>query len=380
MRNWLITTALLCLGLTVACSGGGGSTPPPAPTGQLTIRLGSDSFPGYNQAVVSIEKVDGSADGVNWITLGSVKTTLDLTVLQNGHSAVILPATAVPPTTYTQFRITWATINYASNITLPAYVFPLSASAGQVLTMPTTTIVNGPVTVPVNGNVSAQIMLMGQQLIQFRAGGTYTFQGVGQALNPAACALISGRLTDGTNPVPNAEVFAETVDGSGLATIQRRSVTDATGSYVLDGLATGSLYFVVSQPGLFGTCYAAQAATPVNATAATTYSSNLVFGAPQSPGSLSLTITPGSTATQGTWGELRQTLATGTSGSQNLIVRSQTVVTGLSQDQAGLVGLAPGTYGVTAQRSTAGAAPVMKVGTQVPVSAGGTATTTLAYP
>lgn len=380
MRTFLITAALLCMGLTMACSGGG-STPPPHPaTGQLTIRFGSDSFPGYGQAVVSVEKVDGSTDGVNWIPLGSVKGTLDLTVVQNGHSTVILPATAVPPATYTQFRITWATTNYTSPITLPAYVFPMGTTVGQVLTMPTTTIVNGPVTVPVNGNVTAQIMLTGQQLIQFRAGGTYLFQGVGRAFDPSACAVISGRLTDGTNPLANAEVFAETVDGSGLATIQRRSVTDAMGGYVLDGLSTGSLYFVVSQPGLSGACYAAMAATPINAATAMSYTANLPFSTPQTPGSISLTISPGSTATQGTWAELRQTLPTGTSGTQILIVRSQTVVTGLTQDQAGLVGLAPGTYGVTAQRSTSGAAPIMKVGTQVPVSGGGTATTFLTYP
>ena len=119
----------------------------------------------------------------------------------------------------------------------------------------------------------------------------------------------------------------------------------------------------------------------MNATAASTYNADLAFSAPQTPGALTLTITPASTSTQGTWGELRQTLLpTGTVGSpQTLIVRSQTVATGLT-DQVGFLGLAPGTYGVTAQRSTSGAAPIMNPGVQKAVSAGVTATTTLTFP
>jgi hypothetical protein len=246
--------------------------------------------------------------------------------------------------------------------------------------MPVTTVVSGPITVPANGNVTALIMLSGQQAVQSRAGGIYTFQATGRAYDQAATARITGLLSQGATALSNAEVLAETVDGSGLATVQRRAFTDASGNYVLEGLPTGSLYFVVAQPASAIQAYPAVAASPVNATTATAYTANLSFGVPLASGALTLTITPASTATQGTWGELRQTLATGSAGSQTLIVRSQPMASGLTQDQAGILGLAPGTYGVTAQRSTSGAAPVMKTGTQVLVNAGATATSLLTYP
>lgn len=377
MRICLATAALLYVGLMLAC-GGGGSSRPPAPTGKLTLRFGSDSIPGYSQAVVSLEKVEATTDGINWSPLGNIKATVDLMALQNGQSTVILPATAVTSMAYTQFRITWATVNYLSAINQPAYVIP-NGSGGKLLSMPTTTVVNGPVTVPANGNVTAQIMLAGQQLVQSRAGGTYSFQPVGRAADLAASAIIAGHLADGTVPLAGVEVLAETVDGTGLATIQRRAFTNASGNYVLDCLPLGSLYFVVAQPVLLDSSYAAMAAAPVNATTATTYPTNLAFSTPQAPGSLTLTIMPASLSTQGTWGELRQTLLTGGTGSMTLIVRSQTMDTD-TQDRAGFLGLAPGFYGVTAQRSTSGATPVMKTGAQVLVSAGGLAQTTLAFP
>lgn len=380
MRLRPILAALFFLGLTLACGGGGSSRSAP-PTGTLTIRFGSDSFPGYSQAVVSLEKVEATTDGAAWVPLGNVKATFDLMTLQNGHSAVILPAATVNAATYTQFRITWATVNYQLAINLPAYVYP-NGGAGQVLSMPVTTVASGPVTVPANGNATAQIMLSGQQAVQVRAGGTspYAFQATGRVYDPAASARITGHLGDGAASLPGVEVFAETVDGLGVATIQRRAFTDASGNYALEGLATGSLYFVVAQPVVAITSsYTAKATGQVNATAASTYAADLAFSAPQAPGSLTLTITPASTPTQGTWGELRQTLPTGTVGSQNLIVRSQTVATGAT-DQVGFLGLAPGTYGVTAQRSTSGAAPVLNTGILLPVSAGATATTLLTFP
>lgn len=374
-----ILAALVSLGLMLACGGGDSSHATPAPVGNLTIRLGSDSFPGYSQAVVSLEKVEATTDGTNWVLVGSVKTTVDLMALQNGHSAVVLPATSVRPATYTQFRITWATVNYQSQINQPAYVVP-SGGAGQLLAMPATTTVPGPVSVVANGSVTAQVMISGQQAVQLRAPGTYAFQATGRAFDLAASATITGHAGDGATPLAGVEVFAETVDGTGLATVQRRSFTDASGNFILEGLPTGALYFVAAQPAGISSSYAAAASAPVNATAASAYAADLAFSAPQTPGSLTLTLTPASTSTQGTWGELRQALPTGTAGSQILIVRSQTVATGLTQDQTGFLGLAPGIYGVTAQRSSSGGVPVSATGSQVQVSAGATATPSISFP
>ncbi|HEX9010019.1 MAG TPA: DUF4382 domain-containing protein [Holophagaceae bacterium] len=376
---------LLVLAASLACGGGGGDTRwGGATTGNLALRLGSDSFPGYSQAVVSLEKVEGTQDGSTWTSLGTVQATYDLMGLQNGNSVVILPATAVPAGTYSQFRLTWATKNYANPINLAAYVVPTGAATGQPMGMPATTLISGPVTVAAGGSATAQIMLSGQQAVQSRAGTSpFTFQATGQAFDTTKVASIAGKLADGTTPLAGVEVFAETLDGSlTIPTIQRRAFTDMNGNYLLEALpaSTNTAYYVVAQPGNSVAAYPAQAANPVIVTSASAYTANLAFSGPAAPGALTLTITPASTTAQATWGELRQTLTTGTSGAAILIVRSQTAASGLSQDQVFFTALPPGIYGVAAQRSTSGAAPVtVKAATTQAVAAGATTTTTLSY-
>ena len=375
--------AVLLLSFALACGGGsgsGGSTP----TGNLTLRFGSDSFPGYDQAWVSVEKVEASTNGSTWMALGNVQASYDLMTLQNGHSAVMLSNIAVPPATYTQFRITWATQNYANPINLAAYVVPTGASKGQPLSMPTTTVLPGSVTVTSGGSTTAQLMLSGQQAIQQRAGVSppYTFQATGQAYDLAQAASITGKLTDGTSPLVGAEVYAETVDGFGVATLLRRAFTDGTGSYLLECLpaSASTAYFVVAQPGNATSAYPAQVSAPVNVTASPS-PVNLAFSGAAQPGSLTLTLTPPSTSSQGTWGELRQGLSPAPGLSYQLIVRSQGAVTGASQDQVYFTGLAPSSYyGVTAQRSTSGATPTTVVyNGQLLVASGATTPLTLSF-
>ena len=375
--------AILLLGLGLACGGGsgsGGSTP----SGTLTLRFGSDSFPGYDQAVVSVEKVEASTNGSTWMALGNVQATYDLMALQNGHSAALVSKVAVPPATYTQFRITWATQNYANPINLAAYVVPSGAATGQPMSMPATTVIPGSITVASGGTTTAQVMLSGQQAVQQRVGTPpFTFQATGQAYDLAQVASITGKLADGTTPLVGAEVYAETVDGLQVATIQRRAFTDGTGSYLLECLPAGAstAYFVVSQPASTLSAYAAEASSPISTTAAATATANLAFSNPQQPGALTLTINPPSIPTVGTWGELRQNLSAGPGLLENLIVRSQSAVTGASQDQVYFTGLAPTFYGVTAQRSTAGAAPLTQAfPSQVQVFSGAIATASLSYP
>ena len=377
MRHLLSLVSLVIMAALLACGGGGSSAP--APTGSLTLRLGSDSFAGYTQVVVSLEKVEASGDGVHWVALGNVRASYDLLALQSGHSALLVSSAQVTAGTYTQFRLTWATVNFLDGAMQPAYV-AFSGATRAVMTMPVTTTLTGAITVPADGTASAQLMLSGHQAVQQRAATGYLFQATGSAYDLSTVARVAGRLTDGSTPLAGAEVFGETVDGSGLATLQRRAFTDTSGNYVLEGLPKGSVYFVVSQPAGTSSSYAAAAAAPVNALLAATYTADLAFGGAQAPGAMTVSITPPSSSGQGTWVELRQTLTTGASGAQILIVRSQTVVTGVSQDQAGLMGLAPGSYGVAAQRSSSGGTPIMKTGTQVVVLSGAFSTTSLSFP
>lgn len=379
MRLRPILASLACLVLALACGGGGGgsniSLGGGTPTGNLTVRLGSDSFPGFNQVVLSIEKLEGSTNGSTWTPLGNVKSAVDLMLLQNGNSAAILSAASAPAATYTQFRITWATVNYSTGNT-PSYV--VVNSLPSQLAMPASTVVNGSVTVTAAGS-TVLLMLSGQQAVQLRSG-SYHFQATGSAYDLSATAHLTGHLADGAMPLTGVEVYAETVDSNLVATIQRRAFTDLSGNYALEGLPTGSQYFVVAQPGNTSSSYQAQASAAVNAATASTFTANLAFGNPLSPARLlNVYVTPPSTATQVTWTELRKTLATG-STSQNLIVRAQTLDWNLVQDGTGVFGLFPDTYGVAAQRSTSGATPVVKVGAPVTLGSGTSLNTTLSFP
>lgn len=365
-----ICTALACL---LGC---GGSSTSPTPTGTIAITLSSDNLPGFSQVVVSLETIEGTMDGSKWFTLGQPKGTVDLMALQNGHGVVVLPASKVYSGTYTQFRLTWSATNYQSAINKPAYVIP-EGGAGQELTMPTTTVIKGSVTVPSNGAGQALLMFNGDQGVLSAPTSTtpYRFNATGQAFDPSNCGRILGTLSGPTAGLAGVEVYAQTLDGLGTATLARRAVSDASGNYELDGLPSGSIYFVAAQPAN----RLAQAASAGTLAAGASLTANLTFAAPVTSGTLALTLTPKSSSTQGTWGELRQSLSAG-GVSPTLIVRSRPAIIGDAQDTATFLAVPPGTYGVTAQRSTSGGTPVILPGSQQAVTAGGNTTVTLAFP
>ena len=108
---------------------------------------------------------------------------------------------------------------------------------------------------------------------------------------------------------------------------------------------------ILAQPAGTSSAYAAVAAGPVLASLAVPYPMSLNFSTQTpsaAPGSLALTVTPASAATEATWVELSQS-GLG-SGFPTLIVRSQPLATSGSQDLGTVAGLYPGLYGVTVQR------------------------------
>jgi len=346
--------SILCLLPLLACGGGGSGVS--TAHGTLTLKLGSDSLPNFTNAALSLEKVEIKKGTAEWQAFATVQATYDLLALQNGNGAALATAVQMETGTYTAFRLTWATTNYGDKASVPAFVTPAPGTARWPLTMPITTTVTGSILVEKDALTTAEIMLNGSQLAHDYYASSdkpaYTFQATASLLDLAACARISGLA------LPGAEVYAETLDGNLVATIQRRALADASGAFVLDALPIGSnvIYYLAAQ----SSGYAAVSTDPVTATLAEDYPATLAFGAIQTPGSLSVALTPASSSTQGTWVELRQNLQTGSSGSQPLIVRAQTMDTNstASRDQVTLAGLAPGTYGVKAQRSSAGAVPV----------------------
>jgi len=382
-----VTVLSTVLATLLGCGGGGGSQP--VPTGTLTVRFGSDSFPGFQQVVLSMAKLEASTDGSHWTTLttspttsnpdGAVQATVDLMAIQGGASQVLTTST-LGAGTYEQFRVTWGRVNYASAIQQPAYVVP-TGGYGQLLSVPATTTFLGTVTVASGGNATVQLMVNGNQAVLTTPVYPYIFNATGTASDLGASGFITGKLTGWTTAMQGTEVYAETVTGVGLASIQRRALVGPQGTFTLEGLPMGNSYFVVTQPTAGTTACPAVAMGPVTAAQVMAQAMvPLVVGTAVPAGTVELAITPPSSSSQGTWGELRQGVATGAGGTQNLIVRSQTATTVATQDQVLFQGVTPGFYGLTAQRSTSGGAPNINVGTTSTLTAGANPPVALTYP
>ena len=363
----------------LACGGGGGGAT--IANGTLSLKLGSDSTSSYSKVYASLQKVEyKSSNTSTWSTLAEVETTYDLLALQNGNSATLASATSLKPGTYS-FRLTWAGENYAYPSKYPGFLQRADNSTEYRMTLPTTTSVSGTVDVAEGSLTTAEILFSGNQIAQKHASLSvpYTFQATAQVLDLANCARILGQATSGSTPLEGAEVFAETVDGSGLATVQRRALTDSNGQFVMEGLPIGKIYYLASQPGTATLAYGAVSTSPITASSATDFSANLSFTSSMAPGSLDVSVTPISTSSQGTWVELRETLATATGVYKTLVVRSQTVDTETAKDTTSFTGLLPSTYGIMVQRSTSGGDASASTGSEELVETGATTTAVVAY-
>ena len=373
---------LLALGILSGCGGSGSknsNTPAPA---TVNVYMGSDNIPGFTSVVVSIAKLEWSPDGSSFYPVGTpVPAAYDLVGLQNGNGQTtagqIVHGAVIAPTTVTQWRITWDTTSNPSDPTL-SYASVVDASGNKgALTMPVTTVVPGLVNLASGKAYNVQIMVTGAGAVQNTGSVTsttskipiFTFaNATGAAYDLATTCTITGNLnnTVGSTALPMAyvEVYAETVVNS-LPTIVRRSMTDASGHYVLDGLpasasSTPPVYYVVSQgySPLNAVSYPAQASEPVSASTPTTFLENLPFPATAATtNTINVTVLPASKVTQSTWAEISHGLPTPAGQSTNvayLIVRSANAATTLGvSDLVAFPGLpTPVTYTVTAQRTT----------------------------
>ena len=380
--------SVLALGILSGCGGSGSSkssTPAPA---TVNVYLGSDNIPGFTSVVVSIAKLEWSPDGSSWYPVTPsggdgkfVPAAYDLVGLQNGNGQTsagqIVHAAVIAPTAITQWRITWDTVSNPSDPTLsPSSVVDSSGNKG-VLTMPVTTVLPGKVTLTTGSAYNVELMVTGAGSVQNTGVTTsatskipvFSFaNATGAGFDLATTCTLTGNLNDtvGASALPLAyvEVYAESVV-NGLPTIVRRSMTDASGHFVLDALpaaATASpVYYVVSQgySPLNANSYLPQASGPISASTPTTFTQSLLFPAlSATTNTINATVTPASLATQSTWAEVSQGLPTPagqTNYVQNLIIRSANAATSLASatDTIALPGLpTPAPYTVTTQRTT----------------------------
>jgi hypothetical protein len=376
----LIGSSILLLAL--GCGGSGSDTTPGGGNlPKLTVYLGSNSDPDLQQAVVSVEKVEISANGSTWTSIGSPKATFDLMTLR-GFEPGLIGNAPVSAGTYL-FRVTWATTNYADGTKLPAYVLP-AGDTGHGLTMPATTTFLGTVTVPSSGSAAAVLMLDPTTtfLRTQTAATSYAFSSTGLALDVAGLAAIQGTVSSGGSALPGAEVFAEVVDGLGVPHILQRTTCDASGKYSLDLLPTnlgGSAPFVyvVAMPANATQAFPAQGVGPfqMNTPGAIQTGANLSFSGLANSASIALTVTPQTPAASVTVADLRETLNFG-AGAQYVIIRSHATTIGTTQDTYGFAGLGTGSYGVVATRGAA----VVASPSQVLVNPGDAAMATLSFP
>ena len=355
---------LLALGAMVGCGGSGSKTVVTPTPGTLNIYMGTDSLPGYSTILVSVASVEWSADGSTWNSAGTIGNTFNLAALQNGvgstaAGALVKGLSLAAGTTIAQFRITWdTTSNPVDPTSAPSYVLTQAVgsqpSVKGILTMPATTVATGHVVIQSGTTTNVKIMFAGPGAIQNTgqvssstvASPIYTFQNSrATAFDLAATCTLTGTLestvTATATPIPGAEVYAETMV-NGLATIVRRSMTDANGTFVLDGLAVGDIYYVVSQAynPANAVTYTPQASAAFQPANAQTYSNpglSLAFPTTTTAGTLNAFATPASSSTQSTWGEVSQGMATPSTQSpvtavQQLIIRSTEAVTGSGAD------------------------------------------------
>ena len=378
-------SALALMSGLVGCTGGGsgsGNGGGYTPTGGLTLDLGADSTPDWSQVVMGIQEVDVSPDGTNWAQLNQPKQTFDLQGLQNGGIINLASNITLDAGTY-DVRIIWATTNYANPVNQPAYVVPLTGP-GSVLAMPVSTVSAGTVTVQAGQLSQALLMLDTASAVQTFSGSP-VFQPSPQLYDTSSCS-IAGRIVNGSAAaIPGAEVFAELVDGAGTPHLVRRAITDATGSYRMDGLPSSvsgaaPTYFIVAMPAASSTtAYLARALGSLQPNAGQTLNAgSLAFTSTASTGAIALTLTPQTPSAHGTLADLRQSITIG-SLTQYLIVRSDATAVGSSSDTYTFAGLPSSGYGVNATRFVPGGAVTGTAvsGTLVSVSSGATTTLTL---
>lgn len=382
--------SLAFLAPILGCSGSGSSGPNQPAPGKLTLLVGSDSNLDFSQIVLGMDKVEVSPDGSNWSAFTSTGITFDLEALQGGNEAAVAPPTSLPPGNY-QVRITWATKNYQSPIQIPAYVvYP--GNAGSPLALPVQTIASGTVSIASGQSVTSVLMLDAGNSVQSLIGAsstTFQFLPAPVLFDGSASGAISGTVSASGSGLAGQEVLAEVVDGSGRASILRRAFTDAQGRFVLDALPVSSggtalYYYLVCMP-----FDGASTALPALARAAGTVTGGTLLPGQDfafnpanatGPGGLALTVQPPSGAGDLTLGDLRQTLSLG-SYSQYLIVRSNVMGVGSSQDTYAFSGLPGGFYGANATRYLAGGGVTTKAAPSgVIVNPGATTPVSLSFP
>lgn len=248
--------------LLAAASGCGSSS-----TGTGAINLHLTDAPGdYAEVNIDVREVQ-IASSAGWQTIASPNRVIDLMTLTNGVSETLASNFPIEAGHYTQMRLLLGPNNT---------VLPAGATEPVPLTVPSG-LQSG---IKLNVNFDVEPGTTKDVFIDFDAhrsifvheagaSGKYILRPVVTCFAQVVTGSISGVVTDTATgqPVAGALVMAETVDASGAA-IVRSTTSDATGKYALPLLPVGASYYLVTQPMVGATVYAAYASAAIPITVA----------------------------------------------------------------------------------------------------------------
>jgi hypothetical protein len=233
------------------------------------------------QSTMSVHLVDGPADykeidldiqaveihsAAGWETLGTPKKVVNLLALRDGIEETLVNGASLPAGHYEQMRLVLGPNNSVvlQDGTSHALKVPSGMQSGVKFTVSFDVAENTTKDVFIDFDAHRSIFLHGAG-----ASGQYLLRPVVRAVDKVVTGAVTGKLTDlatGT-PLADVTVTAQTLDAVGTPTVVRSVRTKADGTYALDLLPVDGSYYVVSQPVVGATAYAAQAAGPFAITA-----------------------------------------------------------------------------------------------------------------
>lgn len=330
-----------------------GNTGPGATSAAMNVHLVDGPISGYQEINVHIQSVEINGPS-GWVTLSSPDKTINLLSLVGGVDETLAAGATLPAGHYDQMRLLLGSGNTVklSDGTVQPLKVPSGLQTGLKL------IVNFDVAAGTTKDVwidfdaahSIHVVMAG-------ASGQFILRPTIWAFDKVATGSIHGVFTNAANAAPLAgvTVYAEVLDGSGMASLARTTTTDSTGAYTLDLLPTGATYYIVSQPNLTtptAATFDAKASDGFALTAASpTFTYDAAFTANTSVGGISGGLTPLALTTQDDKVELHQSLAT-SSGSHSFILRTTMATVGASTETYGFTTLPAGSYSVQAFRTT----------------------------
>jgi hypothetical protein len=316
----------------------------------MNVKMVDGPTDAFQAIHVEVLRVEISADGSGWVTLGAPNRVIDLLQLRGGVAETLAAGATLAAGHYGQMRLilgshNTVTLNDGSveNLTVPS-----GLQSGIKLTVSFDVAAGTTKDVFIDFDAANSIHMNGT------GNGRYILRPTVRAFDLAVTGSISGKLSDSLTGggLSAVAVTAQTVDASGNPSIVRRTSTAVDGTYTLDLLPTGGTYYVVSQPVVGSVAYDAKASAGISITAAAptaTYDASFTLNA--SLGGVSGAVTPVAGPSEADTIELTQSLATGFS-SHVLIVRDTTADVVASTESYAFAQVPVGLYSLRGVRVT----------------------------